>query len=131
MLGMDFLAAGSMITPLEGDERVYRRERLGVMRRDSHLTTAGKVADGVGDHAALRGHHRRPWYLLHMHERGRPKVPRGERRGNLPQVIPDLRNADGVVRRALELDAATIHERIESVYGRGLVDAHATRVGPA
>lgn len=101
-------AARPMIALLERDEVVHRGERLRIMRRDAHLATVWQVVLDVRDGSVLRRHHRRPGYVLHVHEAGRSKVARRERRGDLAEVTPDRRDSGGVTDGALQLDATPI-----------------------
>ena len=124
-------ATRSVVASLECDERMHRRERLCVSRRDSHLASSWQVAHGVRDRSAFCCHDCCPRDAVPVHEPWGVEIADRERRGYRAQVIANGGDTSGVIEGALQLDAASVRQRVELMARGTLVDPHPAAVGTA
>jgi hypothetical protein len=113
-----------MVLPLEGEELVDGLQRFPIRRGDLHLPPARQLLVRVADVLLLLRHHRSAWHLLRMYKAGDAEVSGVESGGYLLQVLADGRHAGRVLHSALQLDAPTVGQCIETVCRRVLVYPH-------
>ena len=113
-----------MLAALVGEEPVHGFHRLWIAGTNAERRAARQVARLVANRPAASTHGRNPGHGLEVHGDWSRKVARRESSSDLPHVGADRRGAGGIVSIALQLDSATVGERVEAVRRRVLVHAH-------
>lgn len=78
---VSFVSSGTMVHPLEREERVHCAQRGDIRGDDSHLGAARPVDDSVGNEGAPLPHHGGSRNLTRVDEPWRPEVAARERVG--------------------------------------------------